>query len=119
MKQVKKRRRRRYRLKTEVKRFLIYAIFILGLFIYTVKESFAIYTDFKYQETYEYKLIQKGYTKDEAVTLIKYLKPKILDNILLEEEKNDYYYNIVTQKYYMEKNFQSYVDYKTYHTSTE
>ena len=113
MKQVKKRRRRRYRLKTEVKRFLIYAIFILGLFIYTVKESFAIYADFKYQETYEYKLIQKGYTKDEAITLIKYLKPKILDNILLEEEKNDYYYNIVTQKYYMEKNFQSYVDYKT------
>ena len=119
MKQVKKRRRVRYRLKTKVKRFLIYAIFIIGLFIYTVKESFAIYQDFKYQETYEYKLIQKGYSKTEATALIKYLKPKILDNILLDEEKNEYYYNIVTQKYYIEKNFQSYVDYKTYHVSTE
>ncbi len=119
MKKVRKRKKKRLRLKSEVKRFLVYFIFLFSLFIYTVKESFAIYEDFKYQETYEYKLIQKGYTKEESTALIKYLKPKILDNILLEEEKNDHYYNIVTQKYYMEKNFQSYIDYKTYHLSTE
>ena len=117
MKKLKK-KKRRYRLRTEAKRFLIYATFILGLFIYTIKESFAIYEDFKYQETYEYKLIQIGYTKKEATTLIEHLQPTILDNILLEEEKNEYYYNIVTQKYYMEKNFKSYVDYKTYHETT-
>ena len=119
LKVVKKRKKKkRLRLKTEVKRFLIYFIFFLSLFIYTIKESITIYKDFKYQETYEYKLIQLGYTKKESTALIKYLKPQTLDKILLEEEKNEYYYNIVTQKYYMEKNFQSYVDYKTYHTST-
>ncbi len=120
MKTVKKRKRKpRLRLKTSVKRFLIYFIFLFSLFVYTIKESFAIYEEFKYQETYEYKLIQIGYTKKEATTLIKYIEPKILDSILLEEEKNEIYYNIVTQKYYLAKNFQSYVDYKTYHLSTD
>ena len=119
MKQVKKKRKKRYRLRTEAKRFLIYATFILGLFIYTLKESFAIYADFKYQETYEYKLIQKGYPKEEAITLIKYIKPQILDKILLEDEKNDHYYHIVTQKYFIEKNLETYIDYKTYHIGTD
>ena len=62
---------------------------------YTYKESIKIYKEFKYQETYEYKLIQLGYTKNESLTLINHLKPSILDKILLEEEKNELYYNIV------------------------
>lgn len=119
MKKIRKKKRKRLRLKSSVKRFLIYFIFILCLSIYTIKESFAIYKDFKYQETYEYKLIQLGYTKKESTALIKYLKPKVIDSILLEEEKNEHYYNIVTQKYYIEENFQSYVDYKLYHLSTD
>ena len=118
MKKLRKKKKRRLRLKSSVKRFLVYFTFLLCLGIYTIKESYAIYKDYQYQETYEYKLIQLGYTKKESTSLIKYLKPEVLDNILLEEEKNEHYYNIVTQKYYIEKNFQSYVDYKTYHLST-
>lgn len=119
LQKVRKKKRKRLRLKPRVKRFLVYFIFIFCLFIYTIKESFAIYKDFKYQETYEYKLIQLGYTKNESLTLINHLKPSILDKILLEEEKNELYYNIVTQKYYIGKNFESYVEYKEYHMSTD
>ena len=78
MKQVRKlkKRKKRLRLKTSVKRFLIYFIFFIFLISFTIKESIKIYKDFKYQETYEYKLIQVGYTKKEANILIDKLDNK-------------------------------------------
>ncbi len=118
LKKIRKRKKRRLRLKTKVKRFLIYFIFFLSLFIYTIKESITIYKDFKYQETYEYKLIQLGYSKKESTTIINILPEDTINKILTEEEKNLHYYNIITQKYFLQKNFQSYVDYKTYHEKT-
>ena len=117
MKKVKK-RRKRLRLKTSVKRFLIYFTFLLCLGIYTIKESYAIYEDFKYQETYEYKLLQMGYTKKQSDILTSKLNNKRLDKILTEEKVNEHYTKILNQKYYLDKNFETYVEYKTYHEST-
>lgn len=118
MKKVRKSKKKRLKLKTEVKRFLVYFIFLVGLGIYTVKESIAIYNDFQYQKTYEYKLLQLGYTKKESNILTSKLKDKQLDKILTEEEPNQHYTNILTQRYYLDKNFETYVEYKTYHEST-
>ncbi len=118
MKVIKKRKKRRLRLKTKVKRFLIYFIFFIFLISFTIKESIKIYKDFKYQETYEYKLIQVGYTKKEANILIDKLDNKKLDTIVTEEKTNEHYTKILTQKYFITKNFDTYVEYKTYHEST-
>lgn len=81
---------------------------------YTYKESIKIYKEFKYQETYEYKIQEIGYSKKETAKLIEILPEKKLEKIL-KEEYNEIYYNVVKQKYYLDKNFEKYVEYKTYH----
>ncbi len=110
----KKKRKKRLRLKSSFKRFLIYFIFFLGMTIYTIKESFAIYKDFKYQETYEYKIMQIGYSEEETKKLIEVLEKQKLD-FILENKYNENYYNIVKQKYYINKYFEKYIEYKEYH----
>lgn len=84
---------------------------------YTYKESVKIYKEFKYQETYEYKIQEIGYSKKETKKLIEILPEKKLEKIL-KEEYNEIYYNVVKQKYYLDKNFEKYVEYKTYHEDT-
>ena len=117
MKKVRK-KKKRLRLKSSVKRFLIYFIFFVSIISYTIKESIAIYEEFQYQKTYEYKLIQVGYTKKESKILISKLEEKRLDVILTEEKPNEHYIKILTQKYYIPKNFETYIEYKTYHEKT-
>lgn len=85
--------------------------------IYTIKESIKIYEEFKYHETYEYKIEQIGYSEQETSKLIEIL-PEDKLNYLLENEYNEIYYNIVSQKYYLNKNFDKYIEYKTYHEDT-
>ena len=113
----KRKRKKRYRLRYEFKKFLVYFSFFLIIGIYTIKESKKIYEEFKYKETYEYKIEQVGYSKKETAKLIEKL-PEAKLNIILENEYNETYYNIVKQKYYIEKNFDKYVEYKTYHEKT-
>ncbi len=111
---VKKKKKRRLRLKSSFKRFLVYLSFFTGMTIYTIKESIKIYEDFKYQETYEYKINQVGYSMEQTKKLIEILPEERL-NFLLENEYNEVYYNIVTQKYYIPKYFDKYVEYQEYH----
>ena len=85
--------------------------------IYTIKESIKLYEEFEYQKTYEYKIEQIGYSKEETTKLIEILPEEKL-NFILDNEYNEIYYNIVTQKYYLEKNFDKYIEYKTYHEDT-
>lgn len=85
--------------------------------IYTTKEANKIYQEFKYKETYEYKIQQIGYSKEETKKLIEILPEDKLE-LILNNEYNEIYYNIVKQKYYLQKNFDKYIEYKTYHEKT-
>jgi len=114
---VKKRRKKRLRLKSSFKRFLIYFAFFLIMLIYTINESIKIVEEFKYKETYEYKIMEVGYSKEEATKLIEKLPNEKLDQILTKKY-NENYYQIVNQKYYKEKNFDKYIEYKEYHEKT-
>ncbi len=113
-----RKRKKKYRLRYEFKKFLVYFIFFLIMGIYTTKESIKIYEEFEYKKTHEYKLIQVGYSKKETKKLIEVLPEKTI-NELLKLEYNEIYYNIVKQKYYLQKNFDKYIEYKTYHEDTE
>lgn len=110
----KRKKKKRLRLKSSFKRFMIYFTFFLIMTIYTIKESFSIYEEFKYKETYEYKLTEIGYSKEETLKLIEKLPEERL-NIILENKYNESYYQIVNQKYYIEKYFDKYLEYKEYH----
>lgn len=112
-----KRKKKRRRLKTSVIRFLIYFIFFLIMGIYTIKESIGIIEEFKYRETNEYKIIEKGYKLEEAQKFIEILEEDKI-NYILENDYNEDYYEIITQKYYLEKNFEKYIQYKEYHEDT-
>ncbi len=113
----RKKRKKRLRLKPKVARFLIYFIFFIIMGIYTINESRKIIADFKYRETYEYKITEKGYKLEEAKKLIEMLPDEKL-NYILDNEYNEMYYNIVSQKYYLNKNFDKYIQYKEYHEDT-
>lgn len=63
-----------------------------------------------YKKTYEYKLIQVGYTKEEAKELIG-IKDLDLDYILTIE-KNDNIIPLTKEKYFLNKNLDTYLSYK-------
>lgn len=111
----KRKKKKRLRLKSSVKRFLIYFIFFFIMGIYTIKESFSVIEQIKYQDTYEYKIIQIGYPTKEAKKLVKVLPEKKLKLILEENEYEEKYYKIVTEKYYIPKNLDKYLEYLEYH----
>ncbi len=61
--------------------------------------------------------MEVGYSKEEATKLIEKLPNEKLDQILTKKY-NENYYQIVNQKYYKEKNFDKYIEYKEYHEKT-
>lgn len=115
---LKKKRKKRYKLRYEFKKFLVWFIFFLSVGIYTIKESIKIYQEYKYQETYEYKITSIGYTKKETAKLIEMLSEDTLNQIIKEVKYNENYYQIVKQKYYINKYFSKYIEYKEYHEDT-
>ena len=86
----KRKKKKKYRLRYEFKKFLVYFIFFLGMGIYTIKESIKLYEEFEYQKTYEYKIEQIGYSKEETTKLIEILPEEKL-NFILDNEYNEIY----------------------------
>lgn len=113
----KKKKKIKYRLKSSVKRFLIYFIFFVGVGIYAFSESLKIVDEFKYRETYEYKLTEINYSLDEAKKIIEILPPEKIDEIL-KKEYDETITKIITEKYFLLKNFDRYVEYKKSHEET-
>lgn len=114
---VQKKKKKKYRLKYEFKKFLVYFFVFLCFAIYIIKESINIYKQYQYEKTYEYKLLNIGYSKEETTKLINILPEEKLDTIV-ENEYDEIYYNIVNQKYYINKNYDKYIEYKTENPKT-
>ncbi len=112
-------KKKKLHLKYEVKKFLVYFIVILLIVIYAVNEGNKLHKQAVYEKSYEYKLIKKKYPEEEAKKLSSILSDEILEKILKEKNYNEMYYQIVTQKYYLNKNFNDYVSYQTQHTYTD
>ena len=68
----------------------------------------------KYHKTYEYKLLQLGYTKEEVKTLQSYENLDL--DYVLSIEKNDNLIPILSAKYYLNKNLEKYVNYQKEHS---
>lgn len=69
------------------------------------------YNDYKYRQTYEYKLIEHGYTKEEAKGLVEYYKEDEILNSLLIKEKNSTILELIKEKYYIHNNLDRYLEY--------
>lgn len=81
---------------------VIVVVVILGL---------NFYNDYKYKQTYEYKLIEHGYTMEEAKSLVNFYKEDTILSSLLAKEKNSYILELIKEKYYIHKNLERYLDY--------
>ncbi len=100
------------KLKKKVKRkLLLLIILIIGIFV-----GIKSYKTYKYHQTYEYKLLQINYTKEEAKLLTDNLNGSQIDN-LLNEKKNTTLLNILQEKYYLKKNLERYLDYYNKNTN--
>lgn len=111
-----RRKKKKLRLRYEAKKFLVYFIFFILLFIYIITQSVKIHKLYEYKKTYEYRIGEVGYNEDEVKVLLKKCSDSILD-YLLENEYDDIYYKIIKEKYYLEKNFNDYIEYYKSHPS--
>ena len=100
----KKKAKPKIRLKSSAKRVIIFILFFLAVGIYAHNQLREINAEYAYQKTYEYKLVQHGYTLEQTQILISKLDDKQLD-FLLGVDPEDFLYNLVKEKYFMSKNF--------------
>jgi len=89
--------KRKFKMKPIIIIVFVVALITFGI-IYTVKTI-------NYHKTYEYKLLQVGYSKEEIVELEK-LKDKNID-YLLSIEYNKNIVPLIKEKYFMEENLKN------------
>lgn len=70
------------------------------------------YNDYQYKQTYEYKLMEHGYSKEETTKLLNYFQSNEKFNELLEKEKNSTILEFIEEKYYIHNNLEKYLTYK-------
>ncbi len=98
--------KKKFRLKKKFRRLILYIILIV------IAVSFGInrYKLYKYHQTYEYKLLEVGYTEEVVDDLQDKLDDKQISK-LIETDKIDYITEIIDQKYFLQKNFEAYLEY--------
>lgn len=98
--------KKKLKLKKKFKRRLIILLFIIIISIVGIKS----YKTYKYHQTYEYKLLEKNYTKEETDLLLEKLDKTRIEK-LLTTEKNEKLINILNEKYFLTKNLDKYIAY--------
>lgn len=98
--------KKKLKLKKKFKRRLIILLFIIIISIVGIKS----YKTYKYHQTYEYKLLEKNYTKEETDLLLEKLDKTRIEK-LLTTEKNEKLINILNEKYFLTKNLNKYIAY--------
>src|SRR5574344_1702552 len=92
------------------KKFKIIGIIIILLIIGSiiVVKQYKIY---KYHQTYEYKLIEHGYTKDEASSLINTFNDTLKIDEILKQNIYKTLHNLTNEKYFIANNLDHYEAY--------
>ena len=95
-------------------RFFIFIVILVSIIcgiVYFIKDK-------NYKESYEYKLIQKGYNENEIKTILeKYDKDRI--NYLLDVEYNEHILPFMNEKYYIHSKLNDYLSYKSDNKKSE
>lgn len=93
-----------YRLKKGVKIFLFVFVLFIGLVIFGYEK----YKEYRFTQTYEYKLTQLGYTSENVKSFQSKLTNSELDNILTRDY-NEFIPEFIKCKYFMYKNLDGYL----------
>lgn len=97
--------------KTKLKiKNIVIAVSILVVVIIAIVVGVKIKKDLDYKKTYEYKLLQIGYSKDDTAYLIDTMKDSELDDVL-KKDLNENIPKLLKEKYYLQKNLDKYLAY--------
>lgn len=98
----------RRKLKKQVYVFVGVLVLIIVGIVFGINK----YQEYKYEQTYEYKLLEHGYSKDEVgILLDKFSNDNTYLDYMLENEKNSNIVKLLDAKYYLSKHFYDYIDY--------
>ena len=97
---------KRRKMKKGVYYIIILIIIIIGGIIIGDKK----YKEYKYHQTYEYKLLEHGYKAEEVNKILDNFSEKDY-NYFLNNEVNEKYLKLMEEKYFFKKNFYKYIDY--------
>ena len=97
---------KRKRIKKQVYYIFIGLILIVGIVIFGNYK----YKEYKYHQTYEYKLLNLGYKKDDVHKILENFTEKDY-NYFLKNEVNENYIKLLNEKYFLKKNFYKYIEY--------
>ena len=100
------RKRKKLRLRKEIKIAIFILIILIILSIYGIDK----YKEYKYHQTYEYKLLEHNYSKEEVSLILEKLDDNYI-NKLLEIVYNENIYKFLSEKYCIVKNLDRYLDY--------
>ncbi len=101
---------KKIRLKKKIKRLLILALVIILIGVFGINKAIKSFKQKQYEKTYEYKLINNGYNKNDAIKIIKEYKDKEIEYIL-ERHNESVYLDLLNEKYFIYDNFYRYIDY--------
>ncbi len=91
-------------------------VILIGVVV-LISFGFKVYRDYRYKQTYEYKLIEHGYSMEEAQIILNACKDEQLEEILAKE-KDSTIVSLVQEKYYIPKNLDRYLAYAKKNTNT-
>ena len=115
----KRKKKTKYRLKENAKRFLIYFGVCSLILLYAINGCIKRIKEYQYTQTNEYKLLALGYSEKEKDDIIANIDDKYIIEILEEEKVNTFYSSLAGNKYYIKTNYTKYLEYYKYHKTTE
>ena len=98
-------KKRRRKLKKEV----YYILIGLVIFIILIVIGIDKFKEYKYHQTNEYHLLEKGYNEEETSEILK-LDDELI-KYFLNNEKNSKIISLIKEKYYLNKKFDKYIEY--------
>lgn len=92
-------------------RFGIFIAIVLAILIAIIVGISSLVSHIKYTKTYEYKLINIGYSKEESDIINSKLNNTEIDELLKLEYNKDYV-SFINEKYFLYSNLDKYLEYK-------
>lgn len=97
--------------KKKIKKKVIYTFcIVIALLIFGTIFGVKKYEEYKYKQTYEYKLTEHGYSLGNSKLLLSYFDEKEIESILSIPQNNNII-KLIKEKYYIHKNLERYLAY--------
>ncbi len=92
-------------------KFAIFIIIVIGIIIGTIYGVSTIVSNIKYTKTYEYKLLNIGYSDEEVKIILNKLDNNKIEDIL-KRDVNSNIISFINEKFFIYDNLDNYLEYK-------